>query len=87
MVEPRSQWWSRAITSKSSCTNIIKAAQGKGIGPTYGFVTSPEAGPGATIGTLQTGYPCAQDLKDQPHGSKPVPGARELWPRHVPRGT
>jgi hypothetical protein len=35
---PRAQWWSRAITSKSSSTNIIKAAQEKGIGPTYGFI-------------------------------------------------
>jgi hypothetical protein len=39
------------------------------------------------VGTLQTGYPYAQDLKDQPHGSILVPGARELWLRHVPRGT
>jgi hypothetical protein len=55
---------------KSSSTNIIKAAQGKGIGPTYGFITSPDVGSRATVGTLQTGYPCAQDLKDQPHSSR-----------------
>jgi hypothetical protein len=39
------------------------------------------------VGTLQTGYPCAQDLKDQPHDSRSVLGARRLWLRHVPRGT
>jgi len=26
-------------------------------GPTYGFVTSPEMGPGATVGILWQGYP------------------------------
>jgi hypothetical protein len=41
----RARWWSHAITSKSSSTNIIKAAQGKCIGPTSGFITSPEVGP------------------------------------------
>jgi hypothetical protein len=25
--------------------------------PTYRLVTSPEAGPGATVGTLEQGYP------------------------------
>jgi hypothetical protein len=84
---PRARWWNRAITSKSSSTNIIKAAQRKGIGSTCGFVASPEVGPGVTVGTMQTGYPCAQDLKHQPHDSRPVPGARELWLRHVPLGT
>jgi hypothetical protein len=64
-----------------------KAAQGKGIGPTCWFVTSPEVGSGATIGTLPTGYPCTQDLKDQPHGSWSVLGAKGLWLCHVPRGT
>jgi hypothetical protein len=34
----------------------------KGIGPTCGFTASPEVGLGATIGTLQIGYPRAQDL-------------------------
>jgi hypothetical protein len=64
-----------------------KVVQGKGIGPTCWFVASPEVGLGATVGTLQTGYPCAQDLKDQPHGSRSVPGARGLWLHHVPQGT
>jgi hypothetical protein len=69
--------WSHAIISKSSSTNIINVTQGKGIGPTYGFATSLEVGPGATLGTLQTRYPYAQDLKDQPHGSRPAPSTRE----------
>jgi hypothetical protein len=35
---------------------------GKGIGPSYGFTASPEVGLGAIAGTLQTRYPCVQDL-------------------------
>jgi hypothetical protein len=30
------------------------------VGPTYGFAASPEVGPGAFVGTLQTGYPRIQ---------------------------
>jgi hypothetical protein len=30
---------------------------GKDPGPTHGFATFPEVGPGATVGTLKTGYP------------------------------
>jgi hypothetical protein len=77
----------------------------KGIGPTCGFTASPEVGLGVTIGTLQTGYPYAQDLSLVPQrqtlhpagkgsgvtacrrSSRPTPGARERWHRHVPRGT
>jgi hypothetical protein len=61
---PHARWWSRAITSKLLSTNIIKATQEKGICPTYEFIASTEVGPRDIVGTLQTGYPCAQDLKD-----------------------
>jgi hypothetical protein len=67
---PCARWWSRTVTSKLSSTNIIKVAQRKGIGATCRFAASPEVGPGATVGTLQTGYTYAQDLKDQPHGTR-----------------
>jgi hypothetical protein len=30
---------------------------GKDVGPTHGFATSPEVGPGATVDILRTGYP------------------------------
>jgi hypothetical protein len=30
------------------------------VGPTYGFISSPEVGPGATVGTLQIKYPRIQ---------------------------
>jgi hypothetical protein len=34
------------------------------VGPTYGFVASPEVDPGGTVGTLQTGYPvCKLQVK------------------------
>jgi hypothetical protein len=55
-----------------------KLRRKKCIGPTYRFIASSEVGPGATVSTLQTGYPYAQDLKYQPHGSRSVPGTREL---------
>ena len=37
-------------------------------GPTCGFVASPEAGPGASVGTLQLGYPLllCQDSRSYP---------------------
>jgi hypothetical protein len=34
-----------------------KMACQPGFGPTYRLVTSPEVGPGATVGTLEQGYP------------------------------
>jgi hypothetical protein len=39
-----------------------KPRRGKCIGPTSGFIASPDVGSGAIVGTLQTGYPCAQDI-------------------------
>jgi hypothetical protein len=32
-------------------------AEKRYVGPTCGFAASPEVGLGATVGTLQTGYP------------------------------
>jgi hypothetical protein len=37
-----------------------KGYTGKDAGPTRGFTASPGVGPGATVGTLKTGYPCVQ---------------------------
>jgi hypothetical protein len=34
--------------------------RGKDVGLTRGFAASPMVGPGATVGTLRTGYPCVQ---------------------------
>jgi hypothetical protein len=50
-----------------------KLRRAKGIGPTCGFTASPKVGPGATIGTLQTEYPCAQDLSLVPLCQTPHP--------------
>jgi hypothetical protein len=42
------------------------------IGPTCGFAASPEVGPGASIGTLKTGYPHTQALtQDKEQGVHP----------------
>jgi hypothetical protein len=43
-----------ASTAKQKVDN---RAGRRRVGPTCGFVASPEVGPGATVGTLQTGYP------------------------------
>jgi hypothetical protein len=54
-----------------------KAARGKNVGPTRGFATSLEVGPGATVGTLRTGYPRVQALS-QGNGSRlPAKGSSE----------
>jgi hypothetical protein len=37
-----------------------KLTQGTSFGPTCRLVSSPEAGPGATVGTLDQGYPLLQ---------------------------
>ena len=37
-----------------------KMARQPGFSPTYRLVTSPEVGPGATVGTLEQGYPMLQ---------------------------
>jgi hypothetical protein len=50
---------------------LSKLRREKGISPTCGFTTSPEVGPGATVGTLQTGYPRAQDLSLVPQCQTP----------------
>jgi hypothetical protein len=81
---------------------LTKPCWEKGIGSTYGFTASPEVGPGATVSTLQTGYPRAQDLSRVPQrqtlhpvgkGSSvaaaldPPPGAGGLWRHYVPCGS
>jgi hypothetical protein len=78
MVEPRHHF--KIIRYKYH----QKLRREKGIYPTRGFIASPEVGPGATVGTLQTGYLSAQDLKDQRHGARSVPDARRLWLHRVP---
>jgi hypothetical protein len=55
-------------TLKSQRTRLIKVAWEKDVGPTHGFVASLGVGPGATIDTLRTGYPCVQ-ASSQDNGS------------------
>jgi hypothetical protein len=44
----------------------------KDVGPTCGFTASPEVGPGATIGTLHTGFPRVHASgQDKRHGMHP----------------
>jgi hypothetical protein len=50
-----------------------KLRREKVFGPTYRFTASPEVGPGATVGTLQTGYLRAQDLSPAPRRQTPHP--------------
>jgi hypothetical protein len=82
--------------SKSQRTRLRKAAREKDVGPTRGFVASPGVGPGATVGTMRTGYPCVQALsQDKRQGRAcvlacpraPAPASRlsaALGPSRVP---
>jgi hypothetical protein len=46
-----------ASTAKQKVDNRVGRQR---VGPTCGFIASPEVGPGATVGTVQTGYPYIQ---------------------------
>jgi hypothetical protein len=47
-----------------------KSYTGKDVGPTHGLAASPGVGPGATVGTLRTGYPRVQaPSQDKSQGS------------------
>jgi hypothetical protein len=46
------------ITSASAWKQ--RANRQSSFGPTYRLVSSPEVGPGATVGTLEQGYPLLQ---------------------------
>jgi hypothetical protein len=46
-----------ASTAKQKVDNRVGRRR---VGPTCGFIASPEVGPGATVGTVQTGYPYIQ---------------------------
>jgi hypothetical protein len=51
------------------------------VGPTCGFVASPEVDPGATIGTLQTGYPYIQvSSQDKLQGVHPYTATCPMAP-------
>jgi hypothetical protein len=49
----------KAIASTAKL-KVDNRAERQRVSPTYGFVASPEMGPGATIGTLHTMYPYIQ---------------------------
>jgi hypothetical protein len=59
---PRVRWQGHTTALKYQGTKFRKAVQEKDVDPTHGFTASPGVGPGATVGTLQTGYPCIQAL-------------------------
>jgi hypothetical protein len=59
---PRACWQGRTTALRYQGTKFRKAAREKDVGPTHGFTASPKVGPGATIDTLQTGFPCIQAL-------------------------
>jgi hypothetical protein len=74
------------MTSKSLGTNIIKSCVGKRYWSHPHVRHLSRGGPGAIVGTLQTGYPCAQDLKDQPPWLQICSRCQEaLAPPHAPR--
>jgi hypothetical protein len=69
----------------------------KDVGPTRGFAASPGVGPGATVDTLKTRYPCVQALSQDERQDRrvcsrvpwlrlPHPGSGELRSCLVPHG-
>jgi hypothetical protein len=71
----------------SSGINIIKSYVGKRYWPYLRVRHLSRGGPGGHCRYHADRVPLCTDLKDQPHSSRSVPGARELWLRHVPQGT
>jgi hypothetical protein len=55
---PRVHWKGYPTALKYQGTKFRKAAWEKDVVPTHRFVASPDVGPEATVGTLQTEYPC-----------------------------
>jgi hypothetical protein len=53
---------------------IQESSARKDVGPTRGFAATSEVGPGATVSTLPTGYPCIQAL-NQDKGQDMCPHA------------
>jgi hypothetical protein len=54
-------YWQRRTTTSTAKMEFQNSHVGKrDVGPTCGFVASPELGPEVTVGTLQTGYPRVQ---------------------------
>jgi hypothetical protein len=79
---PRESW----VTTYQPCcttaleskhTRLRKAAWGKDVGPTRGFTASPRVGPGATVGTLRTGYPRVQVSSQENNSHLPAGGSSE----------
>jgi hypothetical protein len=61
-----------ALSHQQSRLSFRKTVRGKNVGPTRGFTASPEVGPRATVGTLQTGYPRVYALgQDKRHDMHP----------------
>jgi hypothetical protein len=56
--------WNQKCTTTSTDRRRVQDSRvgRRRVGPTRGFVASPEVGPGGTVGTLQTGYPYIQVL-------------------------
>jgi hypothetical protein len=53
-------WHDQGRTNGAYVTSHTRSTQGTSFGPTCRLVSSPEVGPGATVGTLKQGYPLLQ---------------------------
>ena len=57
----RGSWRDRRRTGRDYVSERTATANHQSsFGPTYRLVSSPEVGPGATVGTLKQGYPLPQ---------------------------
>jgi hypothetical protein len=53
-------WHDQRQTNGAYVTSHTTSTQDTSFGPTCRLVSSPEVGPGATVGTLKQGYPLLQ---------------------------
>jgi hypothetical protein len=53
-------WHDRGRTNDAYFTSHTTSMQDTSFGPTCKLISSPEVGPGATVGTLKQGYPLLQ---------------------------
>jgi hypothetical protein len=72
-MPPCVRWWNRSTASKPSSTNIVKVVRGKRYWPHLRVHYLTRVGPRPTVGTLQIGYPYAQELSKVPWCHTPHP--------------
>jgi hypothetical protein len=84
-VLPRARWWNRSTASKPSCTNIIKAAQGKRYWPHLLVHCLSRGGPMGHCWYPTDRVPRAQDLSLVPRHQTPHTAGKGFGVAACPR--